>query len=133
MKKLSVLLKVVAILQIVLGLGYLLVPGAFLAAMGHSAPQMDIYYPLGMLAARFIGYGLALYVISAAPQRQVLWIDIMILIQLIDLAVGVVYTAMGVLPIGLSGFPMFNALWIILLLWLWKPRKGIAAGDYADA
>jgi hypothetical protein len=133
MKKLGILLKVVAVLQIVLGLGYLFVPGTFLAAMGHSAPQADIYYPLGMLAARFIAYGAALYLISSAPQRHVLWIDIMILIQLIDLAVGIFYTATGILSLSLSGFPMFNALWIIVLLWLWRPRSGKAASEHVPA
>jgi len=132
MKKLSVLLKLIAILQIILGLAYLFVPGAFLAAMGHSIPQADIFYPLGMLASRFLAYGLALWRISSMPHKHVLWINIMILIQLIDLAVGIFYSAIGVVPISLSGFPMFNALWIIALLWLWRPKtvEGEAGGAH---
>jgi hypothetical protein len=127
MKKLGYLLRLVGAIQIVLGLAYLFVPGLFLHAMGHSLPQPDIYYPLGMLAARFIAYGVALFVIASAPTRHVLWIDVMILIQAIDLGVGLFYTRSGVVPLSLSAFPMFNAGWIILLLALWRPKGEVVA------
>lgn len=127
MKKLSYLLYLVGALQILLGLAYLLAPGLLLQAMGHSQPQADIYYPLGMLAARFIAYGIALLVISKTAAQHVLWINFMILIQVIDLGVGIFYTAAGILPLSLSAFPMFNAAWIILLLALWRPGNKIAA------
>lgn len=123
MKKLNYLLKIIGTIQIILGLAYLFAPGLFLHAMGHSMPQPDIYYALGMLAARFIAYGIAMFVISSAPAQHVLWINIMILIQIIDLGVGIFYTLMGAVPLSLSAFPMFNATWIILLLALWRPRK----------
>jgi len=123
MKKLNYLLKLIASIQIMLGLAYLFAPALFLHSMGHSIPQPDIYYPLGMLASRFIAYGIALFVISSSPAQHVLWINFMILIQMIDLGVGIFYTAIGVLPLSLSAFPMFNATWIILLLALWRPRQ----------
>jgi hypothetical protein len=123
MKKLNYLLKIIGAIQIILGLAYLFTPALFLHSMGHSIPQPDIYYPLGMLASRFIAYGIALLVISNAPAQNILWINFMILIQVIDLGVGIVYTATGVLPLSLSAFPMFNAAWIILLLAMWRPRK----------
>ena len=122
MKKLTWLLRVVGIIQIVLGLSYLFMPDLFLQAMGHSLPQADIHYPLAMLAARFIAYGIALLYIAKAPAQYRLWIHIMILIQVIDLAAGVAFTLMNVVPLSLSGFPMFNAVWIIALLWLWRPQ-----------
>ena len=126
MKKLTYLLRVVGAIQIVLGVAYLFAPGLFLHTMGHSSPQPDIFYPLGMLASRFIAYGIAMFVIASAPARHVLWINFMILIQVIDLGVGIFYTSVGVVPISLSAFPMFNASWIILLLALWRPRPELA-------
>lgn len=126
MKKLGYLLYLIGALQILLGLAYLFAPAAALHAMGHSLPQADIYYPLGMLAARFIAYGIALLLIARTPLQHRLWINGMILIQAIDLAVGIFYTATRVLPLSLSAFPMFNACWIMLLLILWRPAAKTA-------
>jgi hypothetical protein len=123
MKKLTFLLRVIATLQLILGIGYLLFPGYMLQSIGHSLVQPDIYYPLGMLAARFIACGIAFYIISSAPARYILWINFMVLVQVIDLGVGLFYTATGVLSLSLSAFPMFNAAWIIILLTLWRPRQ----------
>lgn len=121
--KLTYFLRVVAVIQIALGLGYLFTPGLFLHSMGHSSVAPDIYYPLGMLAARFIVYGFALWVIATHAQRYRVWILGMAYIQLIDFLVGVIYTVQGVVPLSLSGFPMFNAIWIGLLCWWWAPQK----------
>lgn len=123
MKKLTYLLRLIGAIQIILGLAYLFAPSLFLQSMGHSLPQPDIYYPLGMLAARFIAYGIALIVIADTAEQHVLWLNFMILIQVIDLGVGIFYTVVGVLPLSLSAFPMFNAVWIILLLAIWRPVK----------
>ena len=125
MKKLSWLLRLIAVLQLVLGLGFLFAPNLLLQTMGHSIPPEDLHYPLGMLAARFIVYGLVLFVVARYPQQNLLWIDGMIMIQFIDLGVGVFYTIQGVVPFALSWMPMFNASWIILLLWVWRPPKAI--------
>ena len=122
MQKLTWLLRFVGGMQIVLGLFYLFAPDYFLLSLGHSVPQADIHYPLAMLAARFIAYGVALIYISSSPMQYRLWIYFMVLIQAIDLMAGIIYTATSVVPISLSGFPMFNAMWIIVLLLLWRPK-----------
>jgi len=123
MKKLTWLLRIVGIIQIILGIFYLFAPELFLHSMGHSLPQTDIYYPLAMLASRFIALGIALIYISNAPVQHKLWIKIIVLIQVIDLAAGIYYTVISVIPLSLSGFPMFNAVWIMALLLLWMPRE----------
>lgn len=121
--KLTYFLRFVAVIQVILGVGYLFVPGLFLQSMGHSSVAPDIYYPLGMLAARFIVYGAVLWFIAAHVEHCRLWMLGMAYIQLIDFLVGVTYTTMGVVPLRLSGFPMFNAIWIGLLCWWWAPKK----------
>lgn len=123
MHKLPWLLRIIALLQLLLGLGFLFAPTQLMSAMGHSIPAEDLLYPFGMLAARFIVYGLMLWIISRAPEENLLWIDGMIMIQGIDLGVGIYYTAQGAVPLSLSWLPMFNASWIILLLWFWRPSK----------
>jgi hypothetical protein len=116
-------LRVVGSIQIVLGLAYLLAPNMLLLKMGHSLPPADLLYPFGMLSSRFLAYGIGLWIISADPEKHILWIRLMAFIQLIDLAVGVFYTATGVVPMSLSAFPMFNAIWIGLLFAFWKPTS----------
>ena len=131
--KLRVLLRVIGAVQLILGALYLFVPMQFLALMGHSVPHADVAYPLGMLAARFLAYGVGMFYIARAPGKERFWIDNMIFIQAVDLAVGVYYTATGVLSLQLSGLPMFNATLFIVLLTLWRPRPtqaaALAAGD----
>jgi len=122
MRKLRILLRVVGGIQIALGLFYLLAPAFFLEAIGHSIPEDDIFYPLGMLAARFLVIGVVFLFIAQDPAQHALWITAMIFIQLIDLAVGVFYTATGAVALSDSAFAMFNAAWITVLLYLWRPR-----------
>jgi hypothetical protein len=114
-------LRVVGSIQVILGVAYLFVPNTLLLKMGHSIPSPDLLYPLGMLASRFLAYGIGLWIISAEPEKHILWLRLMAFIQLIDLSVGVFYTVTGVVPTSLSALPMFNAIWIGLLLALWKP------------
>lgn len=121
--KLKVLLVAVGAVQLTLGIAYLFAPHALLRWMGHSLPAADINYPFGMLAARFLAYGLGMFVIARAPARHEFWIRNMVLIQAIDLAVGVYYTLAGTVSLQLSAFPMFNAALIAALLWLWRPRS----------
>lgn len=121
--KLKALLIAVGVVQLVLGLAYLFFPHELLRWMGHSIPSDDINYPLGMLAARFLAYGLGMFVIARAPDRHLFWIQNMVLIQAIDLAVGLFYTFVGTIPLKLSAFPMFNAILIAVLLWLWRPKS----------
>jgi len=117
------LLYVVGTIQIVLGLFHLFAPEFFLKNTGHSIPEPDIYYPIAMLASRFIAYGIAFIYIAKAAAEHVLWIKFMILIQLIDLGAGIFFTLTGIVPLADSAFPMFNATWIIVLLYLWMPKK----------
>lgn len=122
MNKMTALLGLVGLIQIVLGVMYLFAPAFMLQSMGHSVPAADLHYPLAMLASRFIAYGVLFLIIARAAAKHRLWIFGMVLIQAIDLAAGVFYTATGVVPLSLSGFPLFNATWILLLLLWWMPK-----------
>jgi hypothetical protein len=122
MQKLKVLLGVIGVVQLVLGLALLFAPAYFLQWMGLSVPPADVNYMLGMLSARFLAYGVGMFLIAGAPQENIFWLNNMILIQGIDLAVGLYYTLTGTLSLAVSAFPMFNATLFIILLLLWRPK-----------
>jgi len=123
MKKLQGLLIVIGVVQLVLGIGFLLAPSALMGAMGLSVPPHDVDYMLGMLGARFVAYGIGMFWIARDPEQNLFWIYNMMLIQILDLAVGVVYTMNGTVPLAVSAFPMFNATLFIILLWVWRPKS----------
>ena len=77
---------------------------------------------LGMLAARFIAYGLAFIALAQAEVPDRRWIRNMVLIQLIDFGAGLYYVLTGVIGLGVAGFPMFNASLFATLLWFWQPN-----------
>ena len=124
--KLKVLLRIIGVAQLILGAFYLFLPLQFLSMQGLSIPGADNAYPLGMLAARFLAYGIGMLIIANAPEENLFWINNMILIQAVDLAVGIFYTAMGTVALAHSGFPMFNATLFIILLTLWRPKAARA-------
>lgn len=123
MKKLTILLRVIGVVQLALGVGLLFAPSAFTAWMGLSATPTDTNYFFGMLAARFIAYGLGMFIIAREPEKNIFWIKNMLFIQLIDLAVGLFYTINGTLALSVSAFPMFNATTFAILLFFWMPEK----------
>lgn len=122
MNKLKVLLWIIGAVQIVLGLGLLFAPAMLIEAMGLSEVPSDAYYLLGMLAARFLAYGVGMFYISRDPAKHIFWIRNMLYIQVIDLAVGIFYTINGTLALATSAFPMFNAALFSALLLAWSPR-----------
>jgi len=105
------------------GVAFLFVSALFLETMGHFTPPPDLNYMLGMLAARFLAYGIGMFFVTRAPEQNIFWINNMILIQVIDLAVGLYYTTTGTVSLAMSAFPMFNASAFIILLLMWRPRR----------
>lgn len=125
MQRLKVLLRVIGVVQLVLGVAFLFAPAFFLETMGYSMPSPDLNYMFGMLAARFVAYGVGMFVIARMPERNIFWINNMILIQVIDLAAGLFYTSTGTVSLATSAFPMFNASLFIILLFLWRPKMAV--------
>lgn len=121
MDKLQILLMLIGVVQLILGAMHLFAPSVIYTKMGMTAPPEDNHYYGGMMAARFIAYGIGMFVVALDPRYHAFWICNMILIQTIDLLVGLFYTARGVITLKSSGFPMFNATVFIVLLSLWAP------------
>ena len=73
MKKLKILAMIIGLVQLVLGILLLFTPVFFLQWMGLSVPHPDDNYMFGMLAARFIAYGIGMFVIAKAPEQNLFW------------------------------------------------------------
>ena len=120
MKKLQYVCYLVGISQIVLGGLYLFAPSFFIGWQGLSIPAQEMNYPLAMLAARFLVYGVGMFVIARQPSENRFWLNGMIVIQVIDLAAGIFYTTIGVVSFESSMVPMVNASLFIVLMAIFR-------------
>ena len=123
MKPLKIVLWIVAVSQWVLGLLCLLAPQQFFTAMGLASPPDDNRYMIAMLSARFLAYGFGMMYLARQQEPSRFWLGNMVLIQVIDLAAGIYYTAEGSVTLATSAFPMFNAAVFIALLVWFMPRS----------
>ena len=128
MTKLKTLLWIVAISQLALGALTLLAPGAFFVWMGLTRPPADNDYMLGMLAARFLGYGIGMIALARSREPDPFWVRNMAFIQAVDFAVGLFYVALGTIPATVAAFPMVNAALFGGLLALWSRPEADNAG-----
>src|SRR5690348_14943955 len=83
----AILFRVIAVLQCVLGIACLFFPRQFLGMMGLSDPAAASFYPLGMLASRFIAYGIGFWIVAPTASANLVWIRLMAVIQAVDAAV----------------------------------------------
>jgi len=120
MKKIQYVCYLVGISQIVLGGLYLFAPSFFVGWQGLNIPAQDMNYPLAMFAARFLVYGVGMFVIARQPSENRFWLNGMIAIQMIDLAAGIFYTIIGVVSFESSMVPMFNAALFIVLMTVFR-------------
>ncbi len=109
MTRLRIVASIIGISQLALGALYLFAPLWFIAWQGLAPMAPDAAYPLGMLAGRFLVYGVGMFLIARDPVRHAAWAWGMVVIQLVDLAVGGFYVAIGVVALANAALPMFDA------------------------
>lgn len=125
------LLWLIAISQFVLALFTLFLPVTFFTLMGLTPPAADNGYMIGMLGARFLAYGIGMAMLARASHPDRFWIANMLLIQVVDFALGAVYAGRGITPIAVVAFPMVNAaIFSLGLMWVLRrdqPKAGTIA------
>jgi peptidoglycan/LPS O-acetylase OafA/YrhL len=131
MTKQRILAWVIGVSQLALGAAFLLVPNGFFSLFGFTEAQPDQNYLYGQLAARFLAYGIGMFVIARDPRGNRVWWMLMGLIQAVDLAVGLYYTLFANVALSSSAFPMVNAAVFLVLLLLWAPAKA-EGSSFAD-
>jgi hypothetical protein len=117
---LKIVLWLVAVSQFALGALTLFVPTQFAGLMGLPLPPAGDGYLLGMLGARFVGYGIGLVWLARQIVPDRFWVRNMALVQLLDLVAGAAYVATGTVPLIAAAFPMFNAGLFASLLWIFS-------------
>jgi len=124
-----IIASIIGISQLALGALYLLTPLWFVSWQGLTPMAPDAAYPLGMLAGRFLVYGVGMFLIAGAPGRFAPWAWGMVAIQLIDLAVGGFYVATGVVGWADAALPMVDAvLFAVMLSWAMRRATPTPAG-----
>ncbi len=120
-------LRFIAVVQVVLGLGFLFAPEGMATALGLAATPGWANWMFGMMAARFLGYGYGLFVAAQDPGAHLPWLRSMLVIQLIDWVVTVKYLLAGAVTLAQVNTASFLPLvFVALLVWA-RPRSVRAA------
>ncbi len=118
MKVLKLTLRFIGVVQIVLGLIFILVPEQFAQASNLETIPSWVLWVFTMMGARFIGYGIGMFVAARNPRQHLLWIDTMIFIQAIDWLGTIVFLLQGAVTLPqVSTAPFLPVLFVGVLLY----------------
>lgn len=112
----------IALVQAVLGGGFLLAPADMAQMLGLPAVPGWANWMFGMMAARFLAVGAGMVLAAQDPVRHRAWIAAMIGIQLIDWIVTMRYVLTGVVTLAQVSTASFLPVIFVLLLWRGWPR-----------
>lgn len=115
MKTLKITLRVIGVVQLILG-ALLLVPGLFASIVGLEQAPEWVNWMLAMFAARSIGFGYGMLVAARNPARNLAWIKAMIGIQAIDWIATIAYLTAGAVTISQVTTAAFLPLVFIVIL-----------------
>ena len=126
MKKLKVLLIIIAISQLVLWWISFFAPKFFLeVAMWLHSVNVDIWYPISMFSARLFAFWFGIFYILKNVEKNKFWIDLMIFVQIFDFIWGLIYVLNWSVPLSSALFPMFNAFIFSVLLYVFSRDNSI--------
>ena len=116
-RRLPSTLRFIALVQLLLGLPFLLDPAATARLLGLSPAPGWANWMFGMMAARFLGYAAGLELAARNPRGHASMITTMILIQAVDWIVTLLHLAQGDVTLRqVSTAAFFPVLFIALLL-----------------
>lgn len=125
-RTLSATLRLIAVIQLVLGVGFLFAPEGTAAALGLSPAPGWANWMFGMMAARFLAYGYGMLVAARNPSAHLPWLQSMVVIQLIDWIVTIKYLWVGAVTLAQVSTASFLPLVFVALLWCAWPRASRA-------
>lgn len=116
LKVLKVVLVVVGLIQVVFGLGYLLIPSMFNQMMGYAPvpPWTDFISRFG--GVRFLAMAIGMWLAFRDPIKNISWIKVMIFVQAVDFLAALYTVLSGTLPVAKVNVALvLPLLWTILL------------------
>ena len=119
---LSFTLRFIAVVQFVLGAGFLVAPEGMASLLGLAATPGWANWMFGMMAARFLAFGYGMLVAARDPAGNLSWLRSMVAIQLVDWAVTVKYLLAGAVTLAQVSTASFLPLVFVTLLWWSWPR-----------
>jgi hypothetical protein len=93
-------LRFIAMVQFVLGAGFLLAPEGMASVLGLAQTPGWANWMFGMMAVRFLAFGYGMLRAARDPGYNLLWIQAMVGIQLVDWSVTVKYLLTGAVTLA---------------------------------
>ena len=120
---LQITLWFIALVQLVLGLAFLLVPEAAAVALHFPAAPGWVNWLLGMMAARCLGFAYGLWLVARTLDQARPWVVAMVGIQALDWVVTVKYLAIGAVSLSQVTTAAFLPVLFVVALLMGLPRK----------
>ena len=123
MRRLRFMLRLIGVVQLGLGLAFVLVPNRFATFQGlHPSPPGWVDWLFVMMGGRFLGYGVGMFVAARDPYRNRSWIDTMIAVQALDWIATIGYLVAGDVGLRNVTTAAFLPPLFIAALLTWHPR-----------
>lgn len=122
---LTLTLRLIAVVQAVLGLAFLAAPETAAHALGLAPAPEWADWLFGMMAARFLGFAFGMWVAADRPAVSRSWLIAMIGIQAIDWAVTLKYLALHAVTLAQVSTAAFLPVLFIAVLVFGFPRSPV--------
>lgn len=124
-RRLTLTLGFISFVQLLLGLAFLFAPTLTARLLSLAPAPGWTNWMFGMMAVRFLGYGIGMLLAARRPKEHSAWIATMIFIQIVDWIVTLVHLGSGDVTLRQVTTAAFFPAIFIALLWLdrrhWLP------------
>ena len=129
MKRLPYALRTTGLVQLFFGALFVLAPGMTADVLQTRTTEPGwVDWLFVMMGARFIGYGVGMFVAARDPRRHLAWINTMIIVQALDWASTLTFLVAGQVTLrNVTSAAVLPPLIIVALVW-WHPHRTGDAG-----
>ena len=123
MLKLKVVVVLVGLIQVVFGLGNLLLPHQFNTMFGYSPVPPWTDFASRFAGVRYLALAVGMYLVLRDVRKHISWLKVMIFVQAVDCLASLYAVLVEGVPLSVAGVAIIlPATWTILLI-VFYPRK----------